>query len=119
MKLTFAERLRMGFLLPQMEDMLVLEIADGIKQKIKLSAEEMTEVDYKRLPDGNSWFDDKKEPPPKDIKFNNIEISFLKQELEKKHTAKQIPAECFSLSQRIRKLELKQEPKLITAKKRK
>lgn len=119
MKLNFSERLRMGFLFPQMGDMLELQIAHEIKEKIKLSVDEMKVVDYKRLPDGNAWFDDAKEPPARDFRFTNTEITFLQDKLDEKNKSKTIPAECFAIGQRIKKLELREEPTKTTAKKRK
>ena len=109
MKYTIVERLAWGFLFPQFSDLLTLDTCHSIKQKIKLSGDELKAVDYQAVGDGRSWFDPSKEGPPKEIKFEDAEIYLMQDLLREKIKAKQVPSDARTVCHKIQELEPKEK----------
>jgi len=109
MKVSFHERLGMAFLFPQFSDLLTLDICHEIKEKSKLSIEEMQSVDWKSTGPGMAWFDESKEGPQKDIKLSDAEIYLMQDLLREKVTAKQVPVESRTVCHKIQDLVPKEK----------
>ncbi|KKL81224.1 hypothetical protein LCGC14_1996900 [marine sediment metagenome] len=109
MKFTIEQRMTMGFLFPMMADLLTLDVCEGVKQKMKLTEAEKQKVDYRLLPDGGLWFDNKKEGAPKEVPLTDAEIYMLQDLLREKITAKQVPAESRLVCHKVQELVPKEK----------
>jgi len=104
MKYTMQERLAWGFLFPQFSDLLTLDTCHAIKEKIKLTKEEMLSVDFSVVEDGRVWFDDKKEGPPKEVVFEDAEIYLMQDLLREKINTKKVPVDARTVCHKIQEL---------------
>lgn len=111
MKMGVKDRLMIGQILPREGDLISQRIMRDIGQKTELSQVEMKTVKMVPLPDGSLKWDDKgeKQLGQKTIKFTDIEVDFLKDQVKRLDEQKKITRDTFVLCERIHNLKSKEE----------
>lgn len=93
LKLSALERIQLGELIPQQGNRLMLRIAQGIQEKVDLTAKEIQDwkIETTPLPSGGITFKfDSEKGKDKEIEFLDPEIELFKQHVEKMDKAEQI-----------------------------
>lgn len=100
MKLEIYERLVMANILPEKENLLNMIIIEDIKEKIKLSQEEITKFEIKSDDGKLTWKNDS--DSSKEIEFTEAEISIISNQIDNLDKNKEITTDMVSVIRKIK-----------------
>jgi len=103
MKLTIKERVTIVALYPRESDLITQVLVKDLKEKIKLSQEEIKEIELKKEGMGYVWNTQKAKN--KDIDFTKMEIIFLKEQVDRLDKEKKISLDLIDICLKIREGE--------------
>jgi len=83
MKLSIKERIVITQLYPNQGNLISQTLVRDIDKKIRITQEEMKEIDFNVREDGNSYVWNNEKAKEKEIEFTKSEIDLLKKEVEK------------------------------------
>jgi len=100
-KLGIRERILFRGLMPQQSGYLEQLLAHGILKKVEISKQEIKEFGIKDIPGGRiEWDEDNAKEKP--FKFNEVEYSFLKDQVDRLDKEKKISIDLFGVCKKIK-----------------
>ena len=107
MKLTFRDRITLETILPERADLLTQAVSQDIREKTKVTQDEIEEAKLERVGSGYVW--NEENTKTKNIEFTDAEINLLKDGVERLDKEKNITKDNVTLCQKIKDLDRKKE----------
>lgn len=101
MRLSYLERLLIGNLYPKEGDILTQLLVKSIKEKVKLTKEEIKKIGLQKYPNGKLRYESKKEKEIK-INFTEDELKLLKEQVNRLDEQKKVTQELLNLCVKIK-----------------
>lgn len=101
MKLTVRDRLTISNLYPTESDIKTQILVRDITQKVEMTQDEIERINLVSIKGGMNW-DTRLESEPKKVDFSNLEIVFLKEQVERLEQTKKISMNILDLVLKIR-----------------
>ena len=104
MKLSVKERFTLPALYPKKGNMLEQSLVKEINEKTVLTSEEITKYKVKRTPSGFQW--NGKEAKDLEVELSQVEVDFLKEQVERLDKVKEITQELYDVCKKIKTYEV-------------
>ena len=104
MKLSVKERFTLPALYPKKGNMLEQSLVKEINEKTVLTSEEIAKYKVKRTPSGFQW--NEKEAKDLEVELSQVEVDFLKEQVERLDKVKEITQELYDVCKKIKTYEV-------------